>query len=234
MQTTQGTMLQTLRSIQAFLDEEAAKLGPIVKSGSRQRLDAAIADLSVHATAQTGSSLASQGATQKQRVLRLALLRDHMAPIARISNAELPQTPQIEPLRMPKGKPTAERLAAAAAGMAKAATPCAAVFIEAGLPDDFITGLTDAADAMIESLRIRSQSRGKSTGATSGLKVRLADATKTVLVLDSFVKSAQKDDPALLANWNSVKNVRRTTGRPLANQNALPVPSTSAPALVAG
>ena len=234
MQTTQGTMLQTLRSIQAFLDEEANTLGTIVTSGTRQRLDSAIADLSTHATAQTGSSLASQGATQKQRALRQALLRDHMAPIARISNAELPQTPQVEPLRMPKGKPTAERLAQAASGMAKAATPYAAVFIEAGLPNDFITQLTDAAAAMIDSILIRSQSRGKSTGATKGLKARLADARKTVLILDAFVKSALKDNPALLRNWNSVRRVRRSTGRPLVSQTPLPAPSTSTPTLVAG
>ena len=34
--------------------------------------------------------LAAQGATQKKAALRAALLRDHMAPIARIAAAELP------------------------------------------------------------------------------------------------------------------------------------------------
>src|SRR5258708_17087376 len=123
MQTTQGNMLHSLRTVQAFLDDNAATLAGVIGTGARQRLDAAILELSVHASDQTGNTLASQGATQRQRALRHVLLRDHMTPIARVAKADLPQTPDIEPLRMPKGKPTVERLAAAAYGIAKAALP---------------------------------------------------------------------------------------------------------------
>ena len=93
----------------------------MTKTGARKRLDDAIIELSTHASDQTGSALRSQGATRKQKSLRTALLRDHMAPIARIARVDLPQAPEIEPLRMPRGRPTATRLAAAANGMAKAA-----------------------------------------------------------------------------------------------------------------
>ena len=146
MQTKQGNRLQSLRSVQAFLDEYAGRLAGVVRTGARQRLDDAVTELSTHASEQTGSSLASQGATQKQRTLRAALLRDHMAPISRIAKSDLPQTPEIEPLRMPRGRPTHERLAAAALGMAKAATPFTGVFVAAGLPADFITQLESAAN----------------------------------------------------------------------------------------
>jgi len=213
MQTTQGNMLQSLRTVQAFLEENAAKLTEVVKTGARQRLDDAIAELSGHASDQTGSALASQGATRKQRVLREALLRDHMAPISRIARSDLPQTPEIEPLRMPKGRPTIEKLAASAFGMAKAAAPFSGVFITAGLPQDFITRLESAADALVISLSDRAQSRGKRSGATKGLRSKLAGGRKIVHILDAFVKSALKDDPALLANWNAVKRVRRFTPR---------------------
>jgi hypothetical protein len=159
MQTTQGNMLQSLRTVQAFLEENAPRLTDVVSTGARHRLDAAIAELSVHVSDQTGSALASQGATLKQHTLRRALLRDHMVPISRVARSDLPQTPEIEPLKMPRGRPTAEKLSAAAFGMAKAATPFAGVFIAAGLPADFVARLDAAADALVVSLSDRAQSR---------------------------------------------------------------------------
>ena len=54
------------------------------------------------------------------------------------------------------------------------------------------------------------------------LKRKLSDGRKIVHILDAFVKSALKDDPALLRNWNLVKRVPRPTGRAAAG------PSTGA------
>jgi hypothetical protein len=75
----------------------------------------------LHASDQTGRLLAAQGATQKKDTLRQAPLRDHMSTIAHIARADLPNSPAREPLSMPRGQPTVEKLAAAAAGMAEAA-----------------------------------------------------------------------------------------------------------------
>jgi hypothetical protein len=170
MQTTQGNVLQSLRTVQAFLEENAAKLTYVVNTGARQRLDDAIDELSVHMSDQTGSALASHGATLKQHTLRRARLRDHMAPISRIARADLPQTPEIEPLKMPRGRPTAEKPSAAAFGMAKAATPFAGVFIAAGLPADFFGRPDAAADALVDSLSDRAQSRGRSLRTRSAVR----------------------------------------------------------------
>lgn len=214
MRTKQGSMLQSLRAAKAFIDTNAASLAGVVNTGARKRLDDAIAALSEHVATQTSSNLAAQGATQQQYALRKALLRDHMAAIARIARADLPVSPAIEPMRMPKGKPTTERLAAAAYGMAKAAAPFTDIFVGAGLPEDFIKQLTDATDAMLATLGYRVQSRGARGGATEGLKARLTEGRKVVGVLDAFVKTALKDDPALLANWNIVKRVHKVAAGP--------------------
>ena len=77
MQTAQGTMLESLRSVSTFLDAHADQLGDVVKTGARQKLTEAIAVLDLHASDQTGGALASQGATQRKASLRQALLRDH-------------------------------------------------------------------------------------------------------------------------------------------------------------
>jgi len=67
VQTTQGNVLKSLRTVTAFLEEHAAKLTDVVNTGARQRLDDAIAELSGHASDQTGSALASQGDALEER-----------------------------------------------------------------------------------------------------------------------------------------------------------------------
>jgi hypothetical protein len=137
-ETCAGHDVGVPRSVETFLGAHADKARRRVKTGARQKLTEAITALDLHASDQTGGALASQGATQKKLSLRQALLRDHMAKIARIAAADLPNVPELEPLRMPRGKPTVEKLAAAASDMAKTAAPYADVFISAGLSQDFI------------------------------------------------------------------------------------------------
>ena len=231
MQTVQGNLLQSLRAVEEFLDVNAARLDGVVKSGTRQKLGETISALEMFVVEQAGSSLAAQGATQHNRALRRALVRDHMAPIARLVQADLPPAPQVDALRMPQQAWSIERLAAAAHGMASAAAPYAEEFVKAGLRPDFVTRLTAAADAMVEAVAERAQTRGKLSGATKGLKTTLASGRKLVRVIDAFVASELVDDPALLANWKRVKRVRKVPVRsnddavaspPAAEMKALP------------
>ena len=227
MQITQASVLRSLRAIQAFLDGNAASLGAIAQSGTRKRLDEIIAELSGHVSEQGRSVLASQGATRKQRELRETLLRDHMAPVARIAVADLPKTAELEPFRMPDGRPKAERLVQLAHAMADQAASHENVFVTAGLPVDFAAQLHGAADNLLASVNDRIESRGKHGGATDGLKTKITAARKVVRVLDSFVKSALKKDAALLGTWKRIKRVERPTGRAAAQ------PEPSAPTVEA-
>jgi hypothetical protein len=209
MQTRQGNVLQSLRNVQSFLHDNAAVLDAVIHTGARRRLDDAITQLAAHASAQDANDIASQGSTRQQRALRTVLQRDHMSPIARIAKVDLSDTPAIEPLRMPKGRPSTERLASAAYGMAKAATPFAPVFVAAGLPSDFVARLKGASDDMISAVSERAQTRGKRSGATRGLAHKLTEGRKVVHILDAFVKTALKRDGPLLASWERVKRVNR-------------------------
>ena len=62
MQTKQGAVLESLRAVDLFLDENADRLGDVVDTGARRTLRAALAELDTHATEQTASSLSAQGA----------------------------------------------------------------------------------------------------------------------------------------------------------------------------
>ena len=153
------------------------------------------------------------GATRKHQTLRRALMRDHMLPIARIAAADLPDTPEVQPLKMPAGRPSAQRLAAAAYGMAESAAKYPDVFTRATLPPDFPAQLTAAADAMIASIGDRTKSRLVHRGATMGLTTILGIGRKIVDVLDALVKSRLHDQPGLLAAWESAKRVKQAASR---------------------
>ena len=223
MRTTQGSTLQSLRTTDTFLDDNAERLGDVVKTGARQELRDIIADLGGHVSAQDSGTIVSRGATHKQRQLR-ALLRAQMAPVARIARAKLAHTPELAALRMPQGKPTIERLSAAAYGMAKAAEPHASTFTASGLPGDFGTRLTGAADALVKSLSERSTTIARRGGATRDLKAKLTAGRHVVGILDAMIRGALgTGEPGLLASWDIAKRVKRT-----AVQSAVAPPAPAA------
>jgi hypothetical protein len=65
---------------------------------------------------------------------------------------------------------------------------------------------------MVQSVGDRKASRVARGGATQGLKTLLSSGRRTVHALDAMVKSALKDDPALLAGWRIAKRVELVTG----------------------
>lgn len=214
MQTKQGVVLESLRAVNEFLNETADQLGDVVRTGVRRKLAEVLAALDTHATDQAAGSFVVQGATHQKYVLARRLRRRHMTPIARIARVELPRTPELAPLKMPKGRPTPERLIAHAEGMAQAAAPFAETFIAAGLPPDFVARLGAATSELRACVADRTLNRGKQSGATVGLKQQLSNARKLVHVLDAFVQAALEDNESLLAGWNAVKHVRKIASQP--------------------
>lgn len=225
MQSAQGNTLLSLQNVQTYLNENADVLGDAVPANTRAMLDESIAELSGHVTAQNGYTRAAESALARRRARRAALIRDHMAPIARIARLELPNTPELVSLRLPKGRPTTERLAALADGMAQAAEPYADTFVGAGCKPEFIQNLRAAADDMLKSLHDRTQSRGKVRAATSALRTKLSRARKVVHVIDGFVASALANDPDRLLGWKLVKRVPQ----PRTGDRGHGVSSTKAP-----
>lgn len=211
MQTVQSRTGETLRNADAFLEQNASTFPNIANSGARKKLRTALAGVSAHAEGQAGHGLLAKGTTQKYFALRSALLRDHMSPIAGIALAELPNTPEVAPLRMPTRRTSAETVFLAAKAMSKAAEPFSQVFIDAGLAPDFLVQLDAAADAMLALVDLRAQTQGRRTGATKGMTDQLRQGRKAIGALDRMLTSALKDDPALLANWKTLKRVRRST-----------------------
>jgi len=213
MNKRQEKVFQSLRSAQSFLDTNADALASVVKRGAKTKLDTAITQLGTHAADQTGDHLLSMGLTRTKEWLCDSLIEDHMVPIARIARAELPDTPEMAPLRMPRGELSVARLVSHAEGMAQAAEPFTAKFIEWGLAPDFVARLHQAASEVLATIDNRTVARGNRRGATAGVEQQLRVARSAVNVLDAFVRSALRNDPALRQHWITASRVGRTPGR---------------------
>jgi hypothetical protein len=209
MEAYQSSQLQSLRAVEEFLTANADRLGTVVSSGARRQLTETLAALDAHAAEQAGSTFVSRGTTQRNRVLRRALVRDHMAPIVRMARTQLLPLPDGNIFQAPRPGWSVERLHAAAHGMATATAPHRAEFVRGGLDEDFVEALTSAADALVEAVNDRVQARGQVSGATRGLRTLLSSGRKLVDLLDALVVRALADDPALVANWRHVKRIRR-------------------------
>ena len=144
MQLQQGNMLAALEDAKTFLGVNVADVGDAVNDATKKLLDDSIGELSAHAADQNAHTRAGAGALNRQRLQREALIRDHMAPIAKIAILELPNVPDIIKLTLPKSRVSLQQLLVLADGMANAATPYAATFIAAGCKTDFIASLKTA------------------------------------------------------------------------------------------
>ena len=212
MNTRQSKQLDTLQSAKAFLQQNAAHMPTLVGSGMQQDFDATLSSLEAHTGGQASHRLVALGTTRRVMSLRESLVRDHMAHIARVAEAKLPNTPELVPLRLPQKRLTDRNLAAAAEAMATAAAPYNQVFLDAGLPQDVLAQLTAASNAMIASRELLKQTQGKRSGATKGLDEKLREGRRVLKALDAFVTTALVNDPALLENWKMLIRVRKVTG----------------------
>jgi hypothetical protein len=231
MRARQGSVLETLRRVQKFLDTSREVLKPLEQSGARRALDQSIAQLSAHAVDQAAGLVGSKGETARQRAFRVALRTAHMRPIATIARSQLRSVPEFASLQLPDARRTSITQVTAARAMARAATPHAETFVAAGLPTDFVERLLAAADAVETSMLGRNQNRGQRVGATKGLKDEEKRGRQTVKVLDSLVLPALGTTDYLIAEWNSLKKVAAKPGVPARAATQVPptVPAATLP-----
>lgn len=221
MQSAQSGMITRLLGVRAFFAKHDDRLGDIARSGTRRQLDAILAELEQSATTQSGApGDQKRGGLQFKR-LRRVLVRKHMTLIARVAAADLPSSPALAPLRLP-GRSTVAQLVAAARSMAKTAEPHAAIFVAAGLPEDFIHRLLSAADELSQFDGQRKQQRGEGVAATKSLAMRINAANRVIGVLDAMIQGAFEDDPAFLAEWSSVRRVRKLPRKPAGEPVPIP------------
>ena len=204
-----NTVLETLRAVQQFLDDNTAAVGPGLDS-SRRSLDDAATNLAAYVVHQDGGARGVLGATQKLRALRTGLRFDHMRPIAEIAKRKLPAKPEFMALKLPLANVSTAGLIAAAQAMADTAALHAQTFIDLGLAPDFIARLRASANELIQTMGARSQHRLKRSGATTGLAAEDKQGRSIIKLLDSLVRPRIRSNATLIGAWNAAIRSRKT------------------------
>jgi hypothetical protein len=224
MPSRESILIATAGTIGAFLDENAALLGPNIVP-SRKNLDTAVAQLTAVALTQSGAIVASKGATARRRSLRAALRGTFMKPVADVAKLKLATAPELPALTMPKKALGATPLVAAAHAMADAAEPHQTVFTEAGLPDDFIPQLRTAADDVTSSLDGRVQQVAAARGTTASVNAMEVRIQNLFRLIDLLVLPKLGTSVVLLAKWKAAKAVS-----PVVSSAPAQTPATTAAA----
>jgi hypothetical protein len=228
MLRTTNTVLETLRAMQQFLDDNAADIGPGLDN-SRASLDAAVADLTTHFAGQDGGKRGIVGATQKLNALKTGLRFDHMRPIAEIAKRKLASVPEFASLKLPPANASTAQLIATATSMGGAAAPYTQTFVDLGLPADFVARMQASAAEVTQTLAARASHTLTRSGATSGLAAQDRIGRSIVKLLDSLVRPRIRSNPALVGAWNVAIRLRRVP-KTIVPAVTTPAASTSAAA----
>lgn len=216
MEVKQQGMLESLLSVQWFLDNHPEVLGPVSGASTRTALDDVVRDLEGNGTAQHGAHRRAKSATPFRKELRETLRVEHMQPIAAIARAKLlgSSATLMQKFELPDKQTPDAVLITAARAMSRAAAEYKRIFLDEKLPPDFLPQLNAAANALQKALVERNGSRLERKRATTGLEAQLFKAREVIRVLNGLVVKQIARTPDLLAEWKMAKRIRRKPGVP--------------------
>jgi hypothetical protein len=218
MNSQQDGLLRTAYNVQAFLDENATLIGTNVAS-ARRNFDDAVAQLAALAARQETSTIESTGATARLRAVRALLRKHHMGAVRQVARIALSDSPDLASLTVPTRNLSDQRLVSAAHGMADAAEPYASVFVENGMPVDFIAQLRSAADDVRQLGVARDQRKADVSSATASLRARDSRVRKLLKLLNALVVPRLGTDAGLVTKWQKVRAIEH-------QRSIVPVPAT--------
>lgn len=253
MKSKQTRGLQAFRRIEAWFAEHPQVLAAAGSSAAAvsNQLDALkqlIVRMSTWASQQVyqngQATLAAKDEAQQRHEVRLL----HLTAIVRVAAGLRGKVPGMGVFKLPNRSLSSDALVHAAEAIRTTAAVYKDVFVEHGLPADFLDQLDAATTALGASVDARGVARSRVTGASSGLASDLVLGRQIVTMIDASLTHALKADPATLASWRQVKrptvkgavprkavevNPVVAGGAPVANGGA-PVGNSSAPAAAPG
>ena len=100
MQTKQGAVLESLRAVDLFLDDNADRLADVADTGARRTPRDPSSKSTRTPRSKRRPVCQPKGATKQKPMLERRLRRRDMRPIARIARSDLPTTAAVELLNM--------------------------------------------------------------------------------------------------------------------------------------
>jgi hypothetical protein len=207
MEAKQKQLIESYRRVQAFLTRNPAP-APATYAEPKEVLDAVVAELTGHSSAQAVGRRLSQAEFVRQNTLMTTLRNKHLKPIVAIARATMTGLPGIDKaLRMP---PTCGviRLVAEATAIAEAATKYEPAFVKNGRAATFLEDLKTAIQALDESTVGRAANVGKLVGARAGILQELRRGRDAVGMLDTIVRVAFEGNGPVLREWAVARRVK--------------------------
>jgi hypothetical protein len=210
MKSKQTRGLQAFRRIEAWFVEHpqvlaASGSSAVALSKQLDALKQLIARMSTWASQQVyqngQATLAAKDEAQQRHEVRLL----HLTAIVRVAAGLRGKVPGMGVFKLPDRSLSSDALVHAADAIGTTAAVYKDVFVEQGLPADFLDQLDAATTALGASVDARGVARSRVAGASNGLASDLVLGRQIVTMIDASLIHALKTDSATLASWRQAK-----------------------------
>src|SRR5436190_8392428 len=189
MKSHQTRGLQAFRRIEAWFAEhpqvlEAAGSSAAALSNLVDALKQIVASMTARATEQASQTGQATLAAKDEATQRHELRSLHLKAIVRVAGALRGKVPGMGVFKLPDRSLSSDTLFHAAEALHTTAGVYKDVFVEHGLPADFLDQLDAAATALGASVDARGVARAKVSGASSGLVSDHALGRQIVAMID--------------------------------------------------
>ena len=215
MQSTHFTVGDMGQRVRGFLDAQAAVIGTAVPAPLRAQLDDAVTKLAAFQAQQGASDSAAKGETAKQQLLRDGIYEDYLHPMEGVATKRLKGETEFPSLVVSAAFRASNKLLAKAGEAADAAAKYEKMFVDNGLPPDFLAQLRAGLAQVTASVTAHGQDLTQRATATAGLIAADKAIRATVDTMNRSLKAVLKSNPALLAGWKATKLVRQPVVTPL-------------------
>jgi hypothetical protein len=256
MKSQQTRGLQAFRRIEAWFAEHpqviaASGSSAAALSNQVDALKQVVASMTARAAEQASQTGQATLAAKDEATQRHELRSLHLKTIVRVAGALRGKVPGMGVFKLPNRSLSSDTLFHAAEALRTTAAVYRDVFVEHGLPADFLDQLDAATTALGASVDARGVARARVSGASSGLETDLALGRQIVAMIDASLAHALKSDLPMLASWHQAKRatvkgvtsrggvdagplvgsaVSPTNGGGSVRSNGAPVASTGVPA----
>ena len=207
MKKEQENLLEALARVEDFLDSNQAVMATVITSKAHQNFSASRERLVEYMKAQGEHTRGLRAAVAVKRRLAAQLVRHHFRPIGVVARKQLRAAEEFSALTQPGKRQRHVALVATGYGMARAAQVHEALFLEAGLPADFLAQLARATEALEAGITAKGRVESQRVEATAGLTKEGRVARFALRLLDTLVRSAVREDDALIDRWGKVSRV---------------------------
>lgn len=212
MQTRQTRGLQAFRRVEAWFVEHpnvipASGSSATALTSQVAALQTVVDRMTVQATEQTTQASQATLAAKDEQTLRSDVRSLHVKAIVKVAGALRGKVPGMGVFKSPRPGLRSEALIHAAEAIQTTAGVYKDVFVEHGLPADFLDQLQTATAALKSSVDARGVALSKRTGASTGLVSDLALGRQILAMIDASLAHALKSDPATLASWHQARRL---------------------------